>query len=252
MRVCGRHLVKAHVIACVAAVSLSTARASYDYTILGGANLVGGFSVSVDGTTESGILVGGIAVAGSPSDTVPGYQNFTTVCVDLSGRIYLGSTYTFDEVGFTGQSGLNPLWGTPAGASSAAYQAINNAAFLYATFHPTTATDWAALQLAVWKAVYDTTSTGSINWSPGTERFNVSTDVNGAWVEAQSLLNDLPRNTDYAGYLLKPTDPTAQELLVNVTPTPVPEYGTMVAGALMLLPLAASALKIVRKNSAQR
>ena len=242
----GKHSVKTLVLASLAALPLTAARAAYDYTILGGANLVGGFSVSVDGTAENGILVGGIAVTGNVADTVPGYQSFTTVCVDLNGRIYLNSTYAFNEVGFTGQSGLNPLWGQPAGASSAAYQAINNAAYLFATFHPTTATDWAALQLAVWKAVYDTTSTGSINWNSGTERFEVTTDVNGAWTEAQGLLNNLPRNTDYAGYLLKPTDTTAQELLVNVTA--VPEYGTMGAGALMLLPFAASTLRIVRKK----
>jgi hypothetical protein len=247
----GKHSVKALVLALVAALHSSAARAAYDYTILGGANLVGGFSVSVDGTAESGILVGGIAVTGNLANTVPGYQSFTTVCVDLNGRIYLGSTYAFNEVGFTGQSGLNPLWGQPAGATSAAYQAINNAAYLSATFHPTTATDWAALQLAVWKAVYDTTPTGSINWNTSTERFNVTTDVNNAWAEAQGLLNDLPRNTDYAGYLLQPTDATAQELLVNVTPvpvTPVPEYGTILTGALMLLPFAASTLRIVRKK----
>jgi hypothetical protein len=242
----GKHSVKTLVLASLAALPLTAARAAYDYTILGGANLVGGFSVSVDGTAENGILVGGIAVTGNVADTVPGYQSFTTVCVDLNGRIYLNSTYAFNEVGFTGQSGLNPLWGQPAGASSAAYQAINNAAYLFATFHPTTATDWAALQLAVWKAVYDTTSTGSINWNSGTERFEVTTDVNGAWTEAQGLLNNLPRNTDYAGYLLKPTDTTAQELLVNVTA--VPEYGTILAGALMLLPFAASTLRIVRKK----
>ena len=242
----GKHSVKTLVLASLAALPPTAARAAYDYTILGGANLVGGFSVSVDGTAENGILVGGIAVTGNVADTVPGYQSFTTVCVDLNGRIYLNSTYAFNEVGFTGQSGLNPLWGQPAGASSAAYQAINNAAYLFATFHPTTATDWAALQLAVWKAVYDTTSTGSINWNSGTERFEVTTDVNGAWTEAQGLLNNLPRNTDYAGYLLKPTDTTAQELLVNVTA--VPEYGTILAGALMLLPFAASTLRIVRKK----
>jgi len=72
--------------------------------------------------------------------------------------------------------------------------------------------------------------------------------VNGAWTVAQGLLNNLPRNSDYVGYLLKPTDTTAQELLIDVTP--VPEYGTMVAGALMLLPFVASTLRIVRKKPA--
>lgn len=217
------------------------ARASYDYTILGDGGLLGGFSVSVDGNTESGILVGGIHVTSASG--VPGYNDFTTVCVDLSGRIYLGSTYAFNEVGFTGQSGLNPLWGQPSGNSPAAYQAINNAAYLYATYHPATATDWAALQLAVWAAVYNTDASGGITGA----RFAVNSDAgSGAWAEAQTWLGSLPRTTDYVGYLLQPVNTSAQELLIGVTP--VPETTTWIAGALLLLPFGASTVRILRKR----
>ena len=229
--------------------SVNQARASYDYTILGDGGLLGGFSVSVDGTTESGILVGGVHVTSASG--VPGYNDFTTVCDDLNGRIYLGSTYAFDEVAFTGQSGLNPKWGNPMDtppSTAIAYQAINNAAYLFATFHPTTATDWAALQLAVWKATYDTGPNGQIVWGTG-ERFVVNSDAgSGAWLEAQTLLNDLPRNTDYVGYLLKPVDASAQELFIDVTP--VPEITTLMAGALLLLPLGASTLRFSRRHRA--
>lgn len=244
----GKTVVKTLFVAAAAAWGSSVAQASYDYTILGDGGLLGGFSVSVDGNTESGILVGGIDVKANPNGSgVTGFQQFTTVCVDLNGRIYLGSTYTFDEVGFSGQSGLNPLWGQPTGNSSAAYQAINNAAYLYSTFHPTSATDWAALQLAVWKVVYDTEATGAVDWNVATERFTVGTDAgSGAWAEAVTLIGTLPRNMNYTGYLLKPTDVNAQELLIGITP--VPETGTIIAGTLLLLPLGASTLKILRKG----
>lgn len=244
------HWVRALATVVLATAWVNCARAAYDYTVLGDGGLVGGFSVSLDGNAESGILVGGIHIVGNPS--VPGYANATTVCVDLNGRVYVGSTYAFNEVGFSGQTGLNPAWGQPTGNSSAAYQAINNAAYLYATYHPTTATDWAALQLAVWKAVYDTSADGSINWDASSERFTVTTDVNNAWVEAQGFLASLPRNTDYLGYLLQPEDDTAQEFLIAVTPMPVPEASTIATGLLLLMPFGPSSLRFLRRRLALR
>lgn len=236
-----KYLVQMLAAALVTIWSVNQARASYDYTVLGDGGLLGGFSVSIDGTPESGILVGGIHVKSAAG--VPGYNDFTTVCVDLNGRIYLGATYAFNEVGFSGQSGLNPAWGQPSGNSGAAYQAINNAAYLYATYHPTTATGWAALQLAVWAAVYNTDVNGAITGS----RFSVISDASsGAWLQAQGLLGSLPRTTDYTGYLLKPVNTSAQELLIGVTP--VPEITTLIAGALLLLPLGASTLRILRRR----
>jgi len=229
--------------------SVNQARASYDYTILGDGGLLGGFSVSVDGTTESGILVGGIHVTSASG--VPGYNDFTTVCVDLNGRIYLGDTYAFNEVAFAGQSGLNPSWGNPIDtppSTAIAYQAINNAAYLLATFHPTDATGWAALQLAVWKATYDTGPNGTIVWGSAA-RFVVNSYAgSGAWAEAQQWLNSLPRNTDYIGYLLEPEDTSAQELFIDVTP--VPETTTLITGALLLLPLGATTLRFSRRHRA--
>jgi hypothetical protein len=262
--------VRAIVVLLIGAWSTNVGHAAFDYTILGGGDLVGGFSVSIDGHSENGILVGGIQVNlvnnNPPSQLPPDYAKFETVCVDLEGQLYLGSTYTFDKVGFDGQSGLNPAWGNTrdiinangSDKQNAASQAINNAAYLYSTATPATATDWAALQLAVWKVAYDTKADGTIDWNADTERFNVTKDMNDAWVEAQSLLGSLPRNTDYVGYLLKPSDMNlnAQELLMGVTatdnPNPqtvaVPETGTLIAGVLLFLPLGASALKIFRGN----
>jgi len=244
-----KYLVHMLALGLLTAWSGSQARAAYDYTILGDGGLLSGFSVSLDGTTESGILVGGIHVTSASG--VPGYNDFTTVCDDLNGRIYLGSTYAFDEVAFAGQSGLNPNWGNPIDtppSTAIAYQAINNAAYLLATFHPTDATGWAALQLAVWKATYDTGPNGKIVWG-NAARFVVNSDANsGAWAEAVAWLNDLSRNTDYIGYLLKPELASGQELFIDVTP--VPETTTLIAGALLLLPLGANTLRFSRRHRA--
>jgi len=227
--------------------SIQPAQAAYDYTILGDGGLVGGFTVALDTHSKSGILVGGIHLQGSPG--APGYSDFTSVCVDLNGSVVIGTTYKFDVVPFAGQTGLDPLWGNPLQDpqnAPTAFQAINNAAYLYATVHPATATDWATLQLAVWKAIYDTDVNGGIVWGANS-RFNVTTDPTGtAWASAQAMLANLNRPTDYVGYLLRPEDLRAQELLIGITP--VPEPGTILGGILLLIPMGISAMRFVRKQ----
>ncbi len=225
------------------------ARAAFDtYTVLGDGGLLGGFSVSLDGNTEAGILVGGIHVIG-------GGQDLVSLCVDLNGRISLNSTYAFEVTPFAGQTGLNPSWGNPLvtpPSTANALQAVNNAAYLFATYMPsaTSALDRAALQLAVWKAIYDTTSDGSIVWGSAS-RFNVGTDPTAggaAWAQAQTWLNyggTFSRTGhNYVGYLLKPDDVNAQELLISA----VPETSTVLAGVLVLLPLGLTALRSFRQG----
>jgi hypothetical protein len=225
------------------------AQAAYDYTILGDGGLVGGFNVQLDGASHNGILVGGLHVRALPGAGVPGYADFTSVCVDLNGSVYIGSTYKFDKVPFAGQTGLNPSWGNPLVSppnASTASQAINNAADLYATIHPTTDTGWAMLQLAIWKAIYDTDSAGNIIVDPTMSRFNVAYDPTGAWNVVLAGLSSFHRSTDYAGYLLSPEDQRAQELLIGTTP--VPEPATILGGILLLIPMGVSAMRYVRNK----
>lgn len=106
----------------------------------------------------------------------------------------------------------------------------------------TTAKDWAALQLAVWDVIYNTDASGAVTGN----RFSVtSAGSSGAWAEAQTCISALPDTQGYVGYLLKPTDTTAQELFIDVTP--IPEPTTMVASLLLLLPFGASTFRLVRK-----
>ena len=249
---------------------VSVASASVTYQINNGG--LESFDVAIDGTAINGALAGGIQINRVSGDTsMP--SSYVTVCTDIQGTLYLGRSYTYDTptTPFSGQTGVNPTWGavnTPAylGSSSAntanAAQAIQNAAYLFYTFGQLTGTglggttdERAALQLAVWEALYDTTAAGTVT---GT-RFAVSggdaNAINQAsiWISAlNSQVN--AGNFGYTGYLLYP-DPLnvannnnepPQELLIGANP--VPEAPTVIAGALLLLPLGASAFKILRKN----
>lgn len=242
--------------------SAPQARAAYTYTISSGESLLvtSGLNVSLDNNSEN-VWAGGIqASETTPGSGLPNQASLTTVCLDLKGTIYVGSTYTFNLQTFSGLTGLNPTWGNPLANPqdpTVAYAAINNAAYLFNTYDSrvSTATDWAALQLAVWKALYDTSANGSIVWNTGS-RFLVNSDSSGAWTEAQGFLNytvgssssSLGAVPQYTGYLLSPTDTSAQELIVGVSP--VPEPTTLVAGAALLLPFGLSSLKLIRRRRA--
>jgi len=72
----GKHSVKTLMLASLAALPLTAARAAYDYTILGGATWSAVSPFPLMAPPRAGILVGGIAVTGNVADTVPGYQSF--------------------------------------------------------------------------------------------------------------------------------------------------------------------------------
>jgi hypothetical protein len=249
---------------------VSVASASVTYQINDGG--LETFNVAIDGTSINGALAGGIQINKVSGDTsMP--SSYVTVCTDIQGTLYLGRSYTYDTptTPFSGQTGVNPTWGavnTPAYLSSSsantanAAQAIQNAAYLFYTFGQPTSTgiggnadDMAALQLAVWEALYDTTTAGTVTGS----RFTVSGGDANAMNLANTWISDLNSqanagNFGYTGYLLYP-DPLSvpnnnneppQELLIGAQP--VPEAPTVIASALLLLPFGASAFKILRKN----
>ena len=193
--------------------------------------------------------------------------NYVTLCTDIEGVLVLGQSYVYDTpvTPFSSSTtGVKPTWGavnTPAYLSgnpidtANADQAIQNAAYLFNTYGEisatgiglTSTTDKAALQLAVWSALYDTAADGTVS---GT-RFDVTGGADSAAIsQANTWLSGLTGNYGYDGYLLTP-DPTTgieppQGLLIAV---PVPEPTTVVAGLLLLLPLGASALKIIRRKN---
>jgi len=212
-------------------------------------------------------LAGGIAITRTGGDTgVP--SSYVTVCTDVGGTLYLGWTYSYDKpVAFSGLSGVNPNWGADNGFPASpgndapdmtsASKAIQNAAELfYAHFDVLNGNDTiakAALQLAVWDAIYNTDASGALT---GT-RFAFS---GSAAALANTWLGELTHSTTYTGGLLYP-DPLnqgnpngepPQELLMRTQDfAPVPEPTTVLAGALLLLPFGASTLRILRKRQAK-
>lgn len=248
----------------------SMATASVTYQIDNGG--LESFNVSIDGATINGALAGGILIKQTSSNpTMP--STYVTVCTDIGGTLYLGQSYTYDTppTAFSGLAGVNPTWGDKTAAGEAA--AIQNAAYLFYNYGNLNSagisfsgspaqvtTQMAALQLAVWDVLYNTTGVG--NGSINGTRFSVlsggdaaAASLAASWVSALNSMSDAG-NFGYDGYLLFP-DPEIggvnqnadgeppQELLMA---TPVPEAPTVIAGALLLLPFVASAYKILRRK----
>lgn len=254
--------IRALAVVMALAVSLTTAKASVTYSIANGG--LESFNVTIDSTAINGALAGGILLNQMSSTDPSMPSSYTTVCTDIGGTLYLGQNYTYDTppTPFAGQTGVQPNWGDGSAASAAA--AIQNAAYLFYTYGQLTSAgiggtpaEKAALQLAVWEALYNTTAFGDVTGA----RFNVSGGDSAAISQASTWISDLNAqanvgNFGYNGYLLYP-DPVSggvnansdgkppQELLIG---TPVPEAPTVIAGVLLLLPLATSAFKVLRRK----
>lgn len=254
---------------------------------IGGA-LTGGIQIAL----ATGANQHGTSIAGLPS-------SYTTVCTDIGASVYLGSTYGYDLDTYAHRTGVDPAWGldangnfsvtgTAQGAALPAslllgeqQAAIQNAAHIFynnlSTYDNTThsggiagtPSQMAAVQLAVWAAVYDTTINGNVavtlTGSSGSQtlsggRFSVTGADQAAIVGAYNLLTGLTGNYNLTGNLLFPDpnntqgngngEPVQELLMQSGLGTPVPEPTTMVAGALLLLPFGLSTLRMLRKSPA--
>jgi hypothetical protein len=239
-------------LACMAMAATSASAAMVTYKVLNDTSLYQSFDLTIDGQTWTDSYAGGIKIekqSGDPS--MP--QNFIGLCTDINGVLTLGATYGYDLKSFAGLTGIDPQWGSTAALAN---QAIQNAAHLFVSQNPGlagSATAWAALQLAVWEALYDTGSTFDLT----SGRFSVqgnSTTIAAAQEMLTQLAASIPAPGTYKGYLLSPNPvippgnggyPT-QGLLV----TPVPEPATVIAGVFLMVPLGMSAVRYWRKKAA--
>lgn len=259
----------------LASGAIGVANATVNYQIGNGG--LGTFSGVIDGVAINGALAGGIKITeqGTPVSGLP--TSYVTVCTDLQGTLYLGQTYTYNTPATSFSSspiGLQPKWSNPG-------QAIQNAAYLFYTYGTSGGTlagsagisgstdQLEALQLAIWAALYDTTSTGSVNLTGGRFTIIQNSVDSTVWADVNKWLGlsggaALAGNYGYDGYLFQPTSGAAnnqnadgqlpQELLFGVGPgtsggpVPVPESSTVLAGALLVLPLAASTIRIIRRK----
>jgi hypothetical protein len=231
-------------------VAGAASRAGATLYTIGDPNTPSGFNLYYNGSlVDSGnSLVGAISLTPTTGPAI------VTVCTDIKGVVYIGSQYNFVQSVFNNQTGYDPLWAPNGNASTA----INQAAYIYKTYGGLltsgTQSQAAAVQLAVWKALYDNGDVNYDNFAAGV--FTVSgsgTTVSTAITDAKTYVDAAAaQSQQYVGYLLQPTDsngnPTkdVQEMLYNITP--VPEPTTVIAGALLLLPFGASTLRILRKR----
>ena len=259
-----KHLAGALLTGVVVVLGAGQARATI-YTVNSG-GLASGYTLRIDGHRVSG------SVGAFKLTPHGGGPNFYTVCTDVGGTIYLGSSYNFNTVSFDGQNGLNPNWGfgnygTGSVANPAnAFAAIQNAAFLFDQYGSLLSggslAQKVALQLAVWEALYDTGNPDGFDFGDG--RFEISrlgNYGNTAKTIALGWLDELggPDQTQYEGSLLQvenyhgTPNINVQEMFFHLTETPqpaivVPEVSTILAGLLLLLPFGASSIRILRRN----
>jgi hypothetical protein len=260
------------------AASLATqAKATVSYQISNGGLETA--DVTFDGTSYNGILAGGIGITSSGGSG--GSSSYVSICTDFLGSLYLGNTYTYNNpvsITTSGLTGIAPVWGADNNGQTAgtadltsATLGLDNAAELFykniSVLTSGTTDQKAALQLAVWTALYDTTSAGVVDVTGSRFGFDAASAAGAialGWIDG--LVN--PTSGSYVAPpvgLLVPSPATAangnnpdgappQELLVPLptsqalAPTPVPEASTVVTGALLLLSFGLCSLKSFGKS----
>ena len=112
----------------------------------------------------------------------------------------------------------------------------------------------AALALAIYKSLYDSNAYGSAANNNFTFDNGLNGNVSANYLSDLAYLKNFGSPAD--GYILRPNPDAAgsgQDMILLASGNPqtvsaVPEPTTVIAGSLLLLPFAASALRILRKN----
>ena len=209
----------------------------------------------INGNDAIGIYAFNVSPGSIPNPGSP----FYSVCLSPAGLLDGGGPYKYDDWAFSIASpGIYPnQWAV--GSSGQPY-GINNAAYLWATYGTTVrqsgdSAKAAALEFAVWTALYNSTGYGN---QLGNNYFTINGLSGTTLSDYNQFLGDLASMQNrayYTGNILEgqgasagPNTGQSQEFFY--LGTPVPEPTTMVAGALLLLPFGASTLRFLRKNRA--
>jgi len=245
------------VLMCFAVFSVKSARAAFEPYIITGTDLgLNSFKITWDNTTTV-MLAGGLKLTKTSDNS-----QFLTVCLDIGSTLTFFQPHNYSSpTAFDGQTGLNPTWGSGNGAglvnpqnSAAAIQAAADIFYKHGSvLGGSSLVQQAALQLAVWEALYDTSAGVTPYNLTGGGRFSVATGIppnnqagEDAILLAAEWLLHVDKDARYSGSLLRPEDLSVQEVFYTVTP--VPEPTTVIAGALLLLPFAATVVRRFRKN----
>ena len=206
-----------------------------------------------------GIYAFDVAQNPAPSPSAP--NPLYSVCLSPAGLLD-GGTYTYTAEPFnTATPGIYPSqWAVGTGGQP---YGINNAAYLWSTYgsgilSAQDSTAAAALEFAIWTALYDSTGYGKL----GNSYFTINSLGGDTLTDYNKYLSGLTTSGfsgGFTGDILEGTGAVAggadsgqsQEFFLLQPAsqlTPVPEPSTVVAGAMMLLPFGVSAVRIVRRN----
>jgi len=232
-----------------------------------------GYGTIVSATELIGIYQFTVAPGGSPSLGTPYYAT----CISPLGSLST-TPATYNEDTFAqAEPGTNPpKWAGAPGVDGG--YGIQNANYLYqklastiiagakATGGNNAADDaaGAAMALAMYTVLYNSTDYGKYNNAYAalggtmgpfqiTGRLANNATVYGDYKNDLALVKSMNSTEAVAGGVLVPKVSSGQELILiggYQNGSPVPEPTTIISGALMLLPLGASTLRILRKSRA--
>lgn len=214
--------------AAIAAISLATAMSASASLTVSYVNTHPGGTVNLTVTGNAGyasLNFSGEVYAGVYNLTVNGLAT-PSFCIDVQRDSGTASDYYYNDLASSPLSLAGPM-----GAAAAA-----DVEKLWAAYYSPTMSDLnaAALQLAIWETV----ATGDGNYTVSATDRNIS----GVVAETAIMLGNLDNLTTQAD-LVGLVSPTTQNYVVAV-----PEASTVLAGMLLLLPLGASSLRILRRG----
>ena len=152
-------------------------------------------------------------------------------CIDVVHNISPGAS--FNDFNYISLASAPNSPAGPMGATAA-----NIIEGLWGTYYSaatTSASEAAALQVAIWRAV-------NLGEHPVALAFGADTTTQDAYNTATAMLGSITSYADLSGLVGSVTDNTQGYVVA------VPETTTVMAGALLLLPLGASMLRILRKT----